>query len=80
MVRHRLSIGTVSLFPFTPCSRSLRPHRGTTALDRVPLEFDDWLIIGFDPKYRVAIVESLFLYNASWERSVEDAKKRNASA
>ena len=29
---------------------------------------------------RVACIEAVFLYNTSWERSVHDAAKRNASS
>ena len=29
---------------------------------------------------RVAAIESVFLYRTNWERSVEDAAKRNANS
>lgn len=29
---------------------------------------------------RVATIEAVFLYRTDWERSVEDAKRRNANA
>lgn len=31
-----------------------------------------------DASVRVAIIESIFLYRTNWEKSVEEAKKRNS--